>query len=153
MNIHLQPIDRSNYDACIHLKVAGNQTDFVAPNIMSLVQAAYEPERKPYAVYDDETMIGFLLYDYDQDIPGWSMTRFMIDEQHQHKGYGTMALTVFLAFFKKHHPNINELYTSAETTNTTAIHLYEYTGFQKLHEFTYTYDQHTYTEVRMRLIL
>ena len=30
-------------------------------------------------------MVGFILYDYDDQIPGWSMSRFMIGKQYQGK--------------------------------------------------------------------
>ena len=45
-------------------------------------------------------MVGFLLYDYDKELEGWSFSRFMIDINHQNKGYGTIALKkIFRIFF------------------------------------------------------
>ena len=37
-------------------------------------------------------MVGFLLYDYDEELAGWSFLRFMIDIKQQSKGFGLKAL-------------------------------------------------------------
>ncbi len=47
MNIQFREIDRSNYNQCINLKISEDQKRFVASNIFSLVQAAYEPNFYP----------------------------------------------------------------------------------------------------------
>ncbi|WP_242974160.1 MULTISPECIES: hypothetical protein [Clostridium] len=44
-------------------------------------------------------MVGFLLYDYDEELKGWSFSRFMIDIKYQNKGFGSKALEKFLVFF------------------------------------------------------
>lgn len=153
MTIEMREINRSNYEECIALKVRKDQENFVASNIRSLVEAAYEPELHPLAVYHDHQMIGFVLYDFDEDIKGWSMSRFMIGEQFQHLGYGKAALKAFLAYFKETYPDVDTLYTSAEVENGIAIHLYEAYGFQRQDVFSYTYGGMTYTEIRMKLTI
>ena len=153
MTIEIRKINRSNYEECIALKVRKDQENFVASNIRSLVEAAYEPELHPLAIYNDDQMIGFVLYDFDEDIKGWSMSRFMIGEQFQHLGYGKAALQAFLSYFKTNYPSVDTLYTSAEVENKVAIHLYETYGFQPLKVFSYTYDGATYTEMRMKLVI
>ena len=71
MDINLRKIDRSNYQECIDLKVDQSQVRYVAPNMFSLVQAAYEPDMCPLGVYNKGKMIGFILYDFDRDLNGW----------------------------------------------------------------------------------
>lgn len=44
MNIEFRQIDRTNYNECIDLSLSEEQKKFVAPNMFSLVQAAYEPD-------------------------------------------------------------------------------------------------------------
>lgn len=149
MNIFLKKIDKTNYEACVLLKVAEGQKHFVASNAYSLVQAAYEDNLYPLAVYDDEEMIGFILYDYDEELKGWSFSRFMIDIKHQNKGYGAKALGKFLAFFHEKHPS-QCIYTSAETDNAVAIRLYEQFGFEQKNTFSYSVGDVTYTEIRMQ---
>ncbi|MEN8075590.1 GNAT family N-acetyltransferase [Clostridioides difficile] len=149
MNINFREIDKTNYNICIMLKVAEQQRDYVASNEFSLVQAAYEEDLYPLAIYDDDDeMVGFLLYDYDQELEGWSFSRFMIDINHQNKGYGTIALRKFLEFFHNKFPN-EKIYTSVEIDNEIAIKLYEGFGFVKINSFEYKIEEKVYREFRM----
>ena len=81
-----------------------------------MVQAFYEEKLYPLGIYNDNEMVGFLLYDYDEELGGWSFSRFMIDIKHQNKGIGSKALEKFLDFFHNKFPNEN-LYTSVEIDN------------------------------------
>ena len=149
MDISFRKIDKTNYEACVLLKVAEEQKHFVASNAYSLVQAAYEDNLYPLSIYDGEEMIGFILYDYDDELNGWSFSRFMIGIKHQNKGYGAKALEKFLEFFHTEYPE-ESLYTSAETDNDVAIGLYEKFGFERKNIFSYTIGDDTSTEIRMQ---
>lgn len=148
MNIEFKAIDRSNYDKCIKLKTSERQKRFVASNLFSLVQSAYEPNLYPLGVYKDNKMVGFILYDFDDELNGWSMSRFMIDEKFQNQGIGKATLQKFIEFFIERYGHV-ELYTSAEVDNTIAISLYENIGFKKREVFEYEYGGVTYRELRM----
>lgn len=148
MKITLKTIDSTNYDACIKLSVTEKQKHFVAPNSYSLVQAAYEPNLYPLGIFLAEKMVGFILYDLDEELDGWSMSRFMIDVAYQNRGIGVEALKIFLSFFFNKFPN-EKLYTSAEVDNPVAIKVYENQGFKKLSEFEYEHDGTLYREIRM----
>ena len=54
---------------------------------------SYEDELYILGIYHDETMAGFVLYDYGNTFPGWSMSGFMIGKQFQRKGYGKIEYT------------------------------------------------------------
>ena len=101
--MEFREIDRSNYRDCISLTVDDSQKWFVADNKRSLVEAAYEDGLYTLGVYHEDTMVGFILYDFDDTIPGWSMSRFMIGKQYQGKGYSKQAVVAFLDYFKKKH--------------------------------------------------
>lgn len=148
MNINFKEIDKSNYNICINLKVGDHQKDYVASNAISLVQAFYEEELYPIGIYNDEEMVGFILYDYDKELDGWSFSRFMIDINHQNKGYGSKALEKFLEFFHNKYEEEN-LYTSVEIDNEVAIKLYEKYGFNKKDSFEYKIGNTVYKEFRM----
>lgn len=94
-------IDKSNYRECMELQVEESQKYFVADNTRSLVEAAYEDGLYTLGVYDGDTIVGFVLYDYDDTYPGWSMSRFMIGRQFQGKGYGKRAVREFLDYSKR----------------------------------------------------
>lgn len=148
MNIEFREIDRSNYNECIELKVSDEQKRFVASNMYSLVQAAYEPNLYPLGIYKDNDIVGFILYDFDDELNGWSMSRFMIDIKYQNNGIGKVAIQKFLEFFVDKYGH-QKLYTSAEVDNIIAIDLYERNGFEKREVFEYEFSGVKYREIRM----
>ena len=94
--IKFRDIDKSNYNECISLRVGEHQKNYVASNMYSLVQASYEDGLYPLGIFNEDEMIGFLLYDYDEELNGWSFSRFMIDIKYQNKGFGRKALEKFI---------------------------------------------------------
>ncbi|NRD78528.1 GNAT family N-acetyltransferase [Bacillus sp. BRMEA1] len=148
MNIEFKPIDRTNYIECIDLKLNEEQKKFVAPNIFSLVQAAYEPNLYPLGIYKDNIMIGFILYDYDNELNGWSMSRFMIDSNYQNQGIGKISIQKFIEFFTNKHGHL-KLYTSASVDNQVAIDLYKKFGFEKKEVFEYEAGGRKHKDIRM----
>ena len=101
--MEFRKIDKSNYWDCMALTIDDSQEGFVADNKQSLVEAAYEDGLYTLGIYHEETMVGFVLYDYDDTFSGWSMSRFMIGKQFQGKGYGKQAAIAFLEYFKSKH--------------------------------------------------
>ena len=150
MNICLKSITTENYMVCINLTVNDNQLDFVAANAFSLAQAAYEPNLYPLAIYKNDEMVGFILYDFDEEVISWSMSRFMLDVKFQHQGIGFIALQTFIDYFYAKHGKL-PLVTSANVKNTAAIKLYEKVGFVRGEEFSYEVNGKTYDEVRLVL--
>lgn len=146
--MEFRAIDRSNYWACMLLTVEDGQQDFVADNKQSLIEAAYEEGLHPLGIYQDETMVGFVLYDYDKDIPGWSMSRFMIGRQFQGKGYGTQAVKAFFDHMKKNH-GAEKLYISVSLENAVARKMYAGLGFEEVQEVEYTFLGRQYREMQM----
>ena len=117
--ITFREIDKSNYMDCICLHVADEQKGFVADNARSLVEARFEEGLYTRAIYADGVMVGFLLFDYDPEIPGWSLSRMMIGAQYQGRGYGTAAVKAFLQYIRDTMA-IRELYLCVELENTVA---------------------------------
>lgn len=145
-------INKSNYMDCILLKVKKEQEDFVADNSRSLLEAIYEEGIYVRGIYDNNTMIGFVLFDYDTSIAGWSMSRFMIGEQYQGKGYGKKAVTKFIEYFKNT-IKADKLYISVEVNNTVAYNMYLSLGFKELKQISYTFNNKTFNEIQMVLNL
>ena len=146
--MEFREIDRSNYWDCIALTIDNGQEGFVADNKQSLVEAAYEDGLYTVGIYHEETMVGFVLYDYDDTFPGWSMSRFMIGKQFQGKGYGKQAVLAFLDYFKGKH-NADRLYISVSLDNTVARNLYSSIGFVEIKEVEYTFLGKHFREMQM----
>ena len=121
---------------------------FVADNKQSLVEAAYEENLYTLGIYCQDTMVGFILYDYDDQIPGWSMSRFMIGKQLQGKGYGKQAAIAFFEYFKTKH-NADKLYISVSLENILARKMYSSIGFAEIKEVEYTFGDKHYKEMQM----
>ena len=151
MNIYLKKIDKNNYKECINLKLTSEQERYISSNLLSLVQTAYEDDFYSLGVYNDDVMVGFILYDYDLSIGEWSMSRFMIDYKYQNQGIGKEALKAFIKFFKNKYSNQN-LYTSVEINNSIAFNLYKDLGFVEKEYFEYESNNEIYKEIRLILI-
>lgn len=125
-----------------------SQEGFVADNKQSLIEAAYEEGLYPLGIYHGETMGGFVLYDYDDTVRGWSMSRFMIGKQFQGKGYGKQAVIAFIDYFKKKH-NADKLYISVSLENAVARKMYASVGFEEIKEIEYTFLGKQFREMQM----
>lgn len=146
--MEFREINKSNYWDCMELTIDESQKGFVADNKQSLVEAAYEDGLYTLGIYLEETMIGFVLYDYDETIPGWSMSRFMIGKQFQGKGYGKQAAIAFLEYFKIKHI-ADKIYISVSLENTVAHKMYSSIGFTEVKEVKYTFRDKQYSEIQM----
>ena len=150
--MEFREIDKSNYWDCMALTVDDGQEGFVADNQQSLVEAAYEDGLYVLGIYHEETMVGFVLYDYDDSFPGWSMSRFMIGKQFQGKGYGKRAVLAFLDYFKRNH-DADKLYISVSLKNTVARKMYASIGFEEIKEIEYTFLDKHFREMQMEKML
>jgi len=150
--MEFRKIDKSNYWDCMALTIDESQEGFVADNKQSLVEAAYEDGLYTLGIYHEETMVGFILYDYDDTLSGWSLSRFMIGKQYQGKGYGSQATLAFLEYFKARH-NANKLYVSVSLENTVARKMYSSIGFTEIKEVEYTVLGMNFREMQMVKIL
>jgi diamine N-acetyltransferase len=134
--IEFRPITKENWRDCIRLRVKDEQKGFVAPNDYSLLQAYYEPENRshPFGIYDDKTMVGFIMTSEPDDIvvrEGIYIHRFMIGAEFQSKGYGKSALLAFIERVKKEGRH-KSIYLSYEPENTVGAKLYASLGFKEL---------------------
>ncbi len=127
--ISLREINMDNFHECIHLKVNENQRNFVASNMYSLAEAKADGVSVPLAIYDDDTMVGFVMYNYDEkNKMGW-IDRLMVDENHQKKGYGRFAMNEVIKRLKLI-DSCEKIRTSFEPNNDVAKKLYTSLGFK-----------------------
>ena len=137
MRIELLDLSEDNMKQCFELKVASDQTQYIASNEDSW-KTAIENEKvaRPFAVYCDGKMIGFTMFAFDEDYEDpndrYWLWRFMIDEDSQGKGYGTAALQVIIRYFKDH--GANNIRLSTKESNTNALSLYRRAGFRETGE-------------------
>lgn len=126
--ILLQEITRENFWDCIELSVNEEQTDFVTSNAVSIAQSKVQPECIPLAVYDDEIMVGFIMYCIDEDDGEYWIYRMMIDKKFQSKGYGKKTMSEFLDIIKEDKTH-NKIFLGVHKESTYAVKLYRNFGF------------------------
>ena len=157
-NVRLVKVDTKNFDALIDLKPFESQENFVAPNIYSLAEACANTAEgryaQPFGIYDGETPVGFLMIGFDiadddadrQKYPflnnNYLIWRFMIDRNHQNKGYGKAAMQLALDFIRTWPCGEAEYcWLSYEPENETAGKLYRSFGFMEAEKMPEGWDE------------
>jgi len=127
--IVLEPINDDNYMEILELKA---DDALVSPNFYSLAEAYVslkevqdgeleaEYALMPFAIKNGDEYVGFAMIGLEdgEDISAggeiYWLSRLMIDDAHQRKGYGSQALTALIDFAKSqpHGRKVNYFYTS-----------------------------------------
>jgi diamine N-acetyltransferase len=134
MTITLREINQDTVGNVCDLAVDSSQSDFVAPNAISLAQALFTPEAWYRAIYEDETLVGFIML-FDETLsekipesPSMDIWRFMIDKKFQGKGYGRAVLELVINLVRDQNKT-STLKLSYVPGNDSAVKLYESVGF------------------------
>ena len=125
--VSLKPVNNENFWDVISLKV-GKDQNFVAPNVISIAQSKVDPSLIPLAIYNDQKLVGFLLYGIDPDDENYWIVRLMVDEKHQKNGYGTKAMEIIIDKIKEDTSH-NKIFISTNPKNNVGINLYKKLGF------------------------
>ncbi|MBD7970498.1 GNAT family N-acetyltransferase [Paenibacillus gallinarum] len=125
--IEFREIDRNNLFDVIKLGVADGQKEFVATNLFSIAQAKAFPECICLSIYHDDILVGFTMYCIDYEDKEYWISRLMIDEKYQSKGYGKAAMEKLIDRIKE--DKKHKVIYIFEPENTWAKHLYEKLGF------------------------
>ena len=127
----LKEITKENLDEILSLSVADDQKSFVSTNAESLAQAyVYSDTAYPFAVYDDDTIVGFIMMGYYEVKEYYTLWKFMIDKRYQNRGYGRQALELGIQYLRNRF-NVSEIYTGVIPGNTIAKNLYKSVGFKE----------------------
>ena len=127
--INLRTITKENIEDILNLSVSKEQKGFVSDNSESLAQAyVYHDTAWPFAIYEDDTPVGFIMMGYYEAKQYYTLWKFMIDQRYQNKGYGRQALLQGLDFIKEKF-NPDRIYTGVALGNHVAKGLYESVGF------------------------
>ena len=98
--INLRDITEANLIPIIDLDVGEDQKDQVAPNSISIAQGNYSKSAWFKGIFNDDSPIGFVMLDLNMEENKCYLWRYMIDEKHQGKGYGKIALTQVVDWVK-----------------------------------------------------
>jgi diamine N-acetyltransferase len=129
VKIELRPINRTNWEEAARLEVAADQSDFIEPNIWSIAESCFYDALTALAIYEGQTLVGFLMWGFSPDDGRPWLYRFMIDRRHQQKGLGKAALALLIRELRNQ--GIPELNVGYHRDNAVAEQLYLQAGFQK----------------------
>ncbi len=138
--IELRKVTADNWWECIKLEPNEDQKGFVAKNVESLAEAYValtnnECIPMPYAVYNDDIMVGFIMLSYNEadennDEDSYWVWRLMIDKRYQGKGYGKETMAKALELIRTFpYGKTSAVFLSYEPENIVAKGLYASYGF------------------------
>lgn len=127
--VSIKPVTRENLEEVLALRVGEGQEKYVISNAESLSRAyVYSETAYPFAIYDDDIIVGFIMMGYYEAKGYYTLWEFMIDHKYQNKGYGRKALKLGLEFVRDKFGQV-DIYTGVTPGNTVAKKLYESVGF------------------------
>ncbi|WP_434120903.1 GNAT family N-acetyltransferase [Salinicoccus roseus] len=88
-------INEDNFWKVINMEVSEDQAGFVAPNVKSLAESYLyrnDDDVIPYAIQDQDEVVGFILIDIDAEKREFMIWRMMIDKRYQKRGYGKQTI-------------------------------------------------------------
>lgn len=133
--IRFEMITEDNFYQVIGLKVADEERTFVASNVQSLAECWLYRDNGdvfPYAIYAEDSLVGFVLIDVDDDDSTYMIWRLMIDEAYQGRGYGRRTLEHLIQQART--LNYHRLRADYVTENAKMAHLLNRLGFVKIGE-------------------
>lgn len=123
-------ITEDNFKAIIQMKRPEGER-FVASNAYSLAEAWLYREAGdvyPFAIYDDEVPVGFMMLDEDLEERCLVVWRILFPEEHQNKGYGTEAIRQIIRLARESE-KYDFMIIDYAPENVIARHVYEKLGF------------------------
>ena len=128
-NVKLVALNAGNWYECCVLELSKEQTDFIEPNAISIAQSKFEPTLKPYAIYFEEKIVGFLMFNsVTEELDGYWVYRIMVDKHFQGKGIGKAATELMISEVAKL-PNAKKIVVGYHPENKGAHYLYSSLGF------------------------
>lgn len=130
--INFRSITEDNFDVIINMRRPEGE-NYLASNERSLAQAWLYREANdvfPFAIYDDDLPVGFMMLDEDLENQTIAIWRIMFPVEHQNKGYGTEALRKVIELIKKSgkYDSVTIDYVQG---NDIAGHVYRKVGFKE----------------------
>lgn len=128
-NVRIVELNAENWYECCELEVSLEQKDYIEPNAISIAQSKFEPSLKPYAIYAEEKVVGFLMYNsVQEELEGYWVYRIMVDKEFQSKGIGKAATKLMISEMAKL-PNVKKIVVGYHPENIGAHKLYSNLGF------------------------
>lgn len=130
VNLELKELDGSSFYPITLLEVFDNQKECVASNSFSMAQAYFHENAWFRGIYVNDEAVGFVMLKLDHEKSEYYLWRFMIDKNHQGKGYGKVALNKIVDFLKQF-PEAKILKSSVDMGKASPLKFYLNYGFEE----------------------
>ncbi|WP_200411468.1 GNAT family N-acetyltransferase [Virgibacillus salexigens] len=128
-NVKIEELNEGNWYECCDLKLPEKQAEYIESNAISIAQSKFEPSLKPFAIYFEDKVVGFLMYNTEkEELDGYWIFRIMVDENFQGKGIGKAATKLMISEMSKL-PDAEKIVVGYHPENQEAHHLYANLGF------------------------
>ncbi|WP_338653267.1 GNAT family N-acetyltransferase [Sporosarcina psychrophila] len=128
-NVKIVELNAENWYDCCELEVSKEQQEYIEPNAISIAQSKFELTLKPYAIYAEERVVGFLMYNsVPEELDGYWAYRIMVDKQFQGKGIGKAATKLMMSEMAIS-LNAKKIVVGYHPNNLGAHNLYASLGF------------------------
>jgi diamine N-acetyltransferase len=129
-DIRISELTLDNWREAADLDIDDSQRDFVAPNVRSIALSRFLPDWTPAAIYNGDTMVGFVFYG-PRAPQAWHIMRYMIDKRYQGMGYGKAAMRELINIIKEKAPDCQVIDLSYVPENDVARKVYADVGFRE----------------------
>ncbi len=136
MTLECRPVEKDHLRRLFQLKITAGQKGLVAPNEITLAQAAYEKGAYVWGLWDGDVLVGLMAMihphesgemEEGEDPDAAYLWRLMIGAEHQGKGYGRAALDH--AVQQGRDWGLPRIALSVVQADNSALSLYEKAGF------------------------
>ena len=123
----LKRVNNGNVIDITHFLLNDEQRRYMISPLNFLESVKGEKNCWPLIIYNDDIPVGFFAYGIIEDV--YVIAGFMIDLDHQRKGYGKKAMQILINKIKKD-KNHSKISLNVDEDNAVAIKLYESLGFK-----------------------
>ncbi|WP_432355585.1 GNAT family N-acetyltransferase [Sporosarcina sp. A2] len=128
-NVEIEELNEENWYDCCELEVAENQVGYLESNAVSIAHSKFELSLKPFAIYYDGKVVGFLMYNtLKEELNGYWIFRIMVDKNFQGQGIGKAATQLMISEMSKL-PDAEKIVVGYHPQNKEAHRLYSSLGF------------------------
>src|SRR5699024_1899226 len=122
-NVKIDELNEENWYECCELKLSEKQTEYLESNALSIAQSKFEPSLKPFAIYYEDKVVGFLMFNTEkEELDGYWVFRIMVDEKCQGKGIGKSSRKLLMGEMSKL-ADAEKIVVGSDPENQEAHHL------------------------------
>jgi diamine N-acetyltransferase len=128
-SVKIVELNAENWYDCCQLEICEDQQTFIESNAISIAQSKFELTLKPFAIYFDNKVVGFLMYNsVPEELDAYWVYRIMVDKNYQGMGIGKAATILMMAEMTKT-VDATKIVVGYHPDNKGAHQLYASLGF------------------------